>query len=64
MSHLMMKIKNESFQAKNGQISNFELEKSFIPQKKAENMYNTDSAYETMISWKNFEFFHFFKFFA
>ena len=31
------------------EISNFELQKSYIPQKKAENVYKTDSARKNMI---------------
>ena len=36
-------VKTETFQVKNIKTSNFELQKSYIPQKKAENMYNIDS---------------------
>ena len=37
-------------------ISNFELQKSYVPQKKAENVYKTDSARKNMIF---FNFFYF-----
>ena len=40
MTELKMKI----FRPKMVEISNFELQKSYIPQKKAENVYKTDSA--------------------
>ena len=43
-------VKNEIFLAKKGQISNFELQKCYIPQNKAENMYNNDSARKSRIS--------------
>ena len=46
----MTKVKNEIFPAKMVEISNFELLKSYIPQKKAENMYKTDSARRSKIS--------------
>ena len=36
-------VKIDIFQAKKHQNFNFELQKSYIPQKKAENMYNIDS---------------------
>ena len=39
----MTNVKNEKFHAKIIKISNFELQKSYIPQKKAENFYNTVS---------------------
>ena len=39
-----MIVKIDIFQAKKHQNFNFELQKSYIPQKKAENMYNMDSA--------------------
>ena len=42
MSCQMTKVKHQIFQAKKGQ--NFELQKCYIPQKKAENMYNNNSA--------------------
>ena len=40
----MTKVKIDIFQAKKHQNFNFELQKSYIPQKKAENMYNMDLA--------------------
>ena len=43
-------------------ISNFELQKSYVPQKKAENVYKTDSARKNMIFWKKGIFFNFFYF--
>ena len=43
-------------------ISNFELQKCYIPQKKAQNMYNKDSARKSNISSKKKFFFQFFDF--
>ena len=43
-------------------ISNFELQKCYIPQKKAENMYNKDSPRKSNISCKKLFFFRFFDF--
>ena len=43
-------------------ISNFGLQKCYIPQKKAENMYNKDSARKSNISCKKYFFFRFFNF--
>ena len=40
----MTRVKIDIFQAKKHQNFNFELQKSYIPQKKAENIYNMDSA--------------------
>ena len=40
----MMKVKNENFQAKKVKIENFEQQKRYIPQNKAENIYNSVSA--------------------
>ena len=58
MSCQLMKVKNQIFQAKKGQkISNFELQTCNIPQKKAENMYNKDSARKSKISHKKIDFF-------
>ena len=37
-----------SFKPQNIKISNFELQKSFVPQKKAESMYDKDSARKKM----------------
>ena len=42
-------VKIDIFQAKKHQNFNFELQKSYIPQKKAENIYNTDSARKSKI---------------
>ena len=50
--------------SKNIKISNFELQKSFIPQKKAENMYNKDSARKNENLCKKRFFFKFFKIFS
>ena len=47
------------FKSKSIKISNFELQKSFIPQKKANNMYNKDSAIKMRIFAKK-DFFQFF----
>ena len=44
------------------EISNFELQKSYIPQKKAENVYKTDSARKNKIFGKKRDFFQFFDF--
>ena len=43
-------------------ISNFELQKSYVPQKKAENVYKTDSARKNKIFCKKRDFFNFFNF--
>ena len=40
----MTKVKIENFQAKKVKIENFELQKRYIPQNKAENIYNSVSA--------------------
>ncbi len=45
---------------KKAEISNFELHKCYIPQKKAENMYNKDSARKSKISCKKVDFLKFF----
>ena len=45
------------FKLKKVKISNFELLKCFIPQKKAENMYNSDLARKSKISCKKTNFF-------
>ena len=42
------------------EISNFELQKSYIPQKKAENVYKTDSARKNKIFGKKKGFFSIF----
>ena len=60
----MTKVKNENFHAKTIKISNFELQKSFLPQKKTENMYNKGSARKSKISCKKLYFFQFFSIFA
>ena len=53
------------FKPKKVKISNFELLKCFIPQKKAENMYNSDLARKSKISCKkNNFFFSIFQFFT
>ena len=46
------------------EISNFELQKSYIPQKKAENVYKTDSARKNKIFGKKKGFFSIFWFFS
>ena len=61
-------LKNEDFTIftnfglKKVKISNFELQKCFVPQKKAENMYNTDLARKSNISCRKIIFFRFFYF--
>ena len=56
-------MKNENFtiftnfDLKKVKISNFELQKCFVPQKKAENMYNTDLARKSTIFLKKIDFF-------
>ena len=45
------------------EISNFGLQKSFIPQKAAGNLYKTDSARKSKILYKKIYFFQFFQFF-
>ena len=47
---------------KKAEISNFELKNCYIPQKKAESMYNKDSTRKSNISYKKIEFFRFFDF--
>ena len=44
------------------EISNFGLQKSYIPQKTAENLYKTDSARKSKILYKKNIFFNFFDF--
>ena len=43
--------------AKKVKNSKFELQKCYVPQKKAENMYNKDSARKSKISHKKIDFF-------
>ena len=50
----------KNFRPKTVEISNFELQKSYIPQKKAENVYKTDSARKNKIFGKKRGFFQFF----
>ena len=45
---------------KKGKISNFEVENFYIPQKKANSMYNKDSTKKSNISHKKREFFSIF----
>ena len=52
----------KNFQPKKVEISNFELYKCYIPQKKAENVYNSDSGRKSTISSKKKFFFRFFQF--
>ena len=52
------------FKPKKVKISNFELLKCFIPQKKAENMYNADLARKSKISCKKMIFSSIFRFFT
>ena len=60
----MTNVKNEKFHAKIIKIAYFELQKSYIPQKKSENMYNKGSARKSKISCKKLYFFQFFSIFA
>ena len=60
----MTNVKNEKFHAKIIKISYFELQKSCIPQKKSENMYNKGSARKSNISCKKIYFLQFFSIFA
>ena len=50
------------FMPKKSKISNFELMNCYIPQKKAESMYNKDSTRKSNISYKKLKFFRFFHF--
>ena len=52
------------FRPKMVEISNFELQESYIPQKKAENVYKTDSARKNKNFCKSKDFFQFFWFFS
>ena len=54
--------KMKFFKPKMVEISNFELQKCYISQKKAENIYNKDSARKSKISCKKIDFFWFFDF--
>ena len=54
--------KMKIFKRKKVKISNFGLQKCYIPQKKAENIYNKDSARKSKISCKKNFFFRFFSF--
>ena len=56
--------KMKIFKRKKVKISNFGLQKCYIPQKKAENIYNKDSARKSKISCKKSNFFSIFRFFA
>ena len=56
--------KMKIFKRKKVEISNFGLQKCYIPQKKAENIYNKDSARKSKISCKKSNFFTIFWFFA
>ena len=56
--------KMKIFKRKKVKISNFGLQKCYIPQKKAENIYNKDSARKSKISCKKNNFFSIFQFFA
>ena len=53
-----------SFMLKLSKNFNFELQKSYVPQKKSENMYNKGSARKSKISCKKLYFFQFFSIFA
>ena len=54
----------EFFKPKKVEISKFELQKCYISQKKAENIYNKDSARKSRISCKKIDFFSIFQFFC
>ena len=47
------------FKQKKVKISNFELQERYIPQKKAKNMYNSDSARKSVNFAKKYIFFNF-----
>ena len=51
------RLATKNFQGKKVKIKNFELYKCYIPQKKAENMYNSDSGRKSTISSKKKYFF-------
>ena len=50
----------KNFKPKKVEISNFDLQKHYISQKKAENKYNLDSARKSTILYKKIFFFSFF----
>ena len=52
----------KNFKPKKVEISNFDLQMCYIPQKKAENMYNSDSARKSTILYKIKKYFQFFWF--
>ena len=56
--------KMKIFKQKKGKISNFELQKRYIPQKKAKNIYNSDSARKSVNFCKKKYFFSIFLIFA
>ena len=56
-------VKIDIFQAKKHQNFNFELQKSYISQKKAENMYNMDSARKNVNLYKKIIIFSIFSIF-
>ena len=56
------RLVTKNFQGKKVKIKNFELYKCYIPQKKAENMYNSDSGRKSTISSKKSFFSDFFNF--
>ena len=56
------RLATKNFQGKKVKIKNFELYKCYIPQKKAKNMYNSDSGRKSTISSKKKYFFRFFQF--
>ena len=56
------RLATKNFQGKKVKIKNFELYKCYIPQKKAENMYNSDSGRKSTISSKKKIYFPIFQF--
>ena len=49
----------KNFRPKIVEISNFELQKRYVPQKKAENMWNSDSGRKSRIFLEKMDFFRF-----
>ena len=54
----------KKFRGKKSKIFNFELQKCYVPQKKAQTMQNSDSARKSMISFRKIIFFRIFTNFA
>ena len=60
----LRRSKMKIFKQKKVKISNFELQKRYIPQKKAKNIYNSDSARKSVNFCKKKKFFSIFLIFA